>query len=619
MEKQRLSLLGYFFPARLYSCTALHTQRQTPSTRPQSEHKQEIRRLTLRCRSYVPPNAEGPHPNLPVLRSGRHAATHWFLTYQHCSKSVSLLDSHCIRALLRGRDAVGGWLHPSQVNTHQNPFIARGTPWGSLRNFCSSVEEDASGHVTLSKERLGKRARASLECVIHRVFLGTALGPALGACSENYAGSGDLRGHHLNTRPSDLEGGAPLQDISFSEFLYHELPVRHTYVESFKQLRTTSAKDLDAFRKVVLNLKQRHAPIVPMLVTGMRNLRKVAPQFFTEEFVDEFLDGFFLSRIGTEMLTSSYLTPKGVVDMDTEKLCHSHYGRCPKIKNAMRATIDRYPAPSGGTVDNSKALSCSGAPGELSTELRRMQSWTEHTEPPSRCVTPLNKHSENLVETARKSAVPKPYLHAETISQGEPQYETADEIADPNLPPVQLLVAGDDHSVSIRLSDMGGGITNEAQPRIWSYMYTTAKPVKYDPLSGAVASLPMPPYQPQQERGPQAEGPPSQSVTIGSLDFTTKEKKQLMISPLAGFGCGLPLCRLYASYLRGSLTVVSMPSHGTDAYVHLKRIGDQKELMPPSNAWIRPRTDGLSDQQGILLDAPPMHKDHFGGSQGGHW
>ncbi|XP_026194099.1 pyruvate dehydrogenase (acetyl-transferring) kinase, mitochondrial [Cyclospora cayetanensis] len=485
--------------------------------------------------------------------------------------------------------------------------------------------------------------------------LGTALGPALGACSENYAGSGDLRGHHLNTRPSDLEGGAPLQDISFSEFLYHELPVRfasrvkqleslplfhteplvmqvrHTYVESFKQLRTTSAKDLDAFRKVVLNLKQRHAPIVPMLVTGMRNLRKVAPQFFTEEFVDEFLDGFFLSRIGTEMLTSSYLTPKGVVDMacdpfqvtkraveDTEKLCHSHYGRCPKIKvwnfnkthfasvpqylyyilsellkNAMRATIDRYPAPSGGTVDNSK--------------------------PPSRCVTPLNKHSENLVETARKSAVPKPYLHAETISQGEPQYETADEIADPNLPPVQLLVAGDDHSVSIRLSDMGGGITNEAQPRIWSYMYTTAKPVKYDPLSGAVASLPMPPYQPQQERGPQAEGPPSQSVTIGSLDFTTKEKKQLMISPLAGFGCGLPLCRLYASYLRGSLTVVSMPSHGTDAYVHLKRIGDQKELMPPSNAWIRPRTDGLSDQQGILLDAPPMHKDHFGGSQGGHW
>lgn len=132
---------------------------------------------------------------------------------------------------------------------------------------------------------------------------------------------------------------------------------------------------------------------------------------------------------------------------------------------------------------------------------------------------------------------------------------------------------------------MGGGISNEAQPRIWSYMYTTAKPVKYDPMTGSVVYSQTPRHHEQQQQqqhqggvgGAAETGPPSQSVTIGSLDFTTKEeRRQFNASPLAGFGCGLPLCRLYASYLGGSLSVISMPVHGTDAYIHLRRIGDQQ-------------------------------------------
>ena len=155
----------------------------------------------------------------------------------------------------------------------------------------------------------------------------------------------------------------------------------------------------------------------------------------------------------------------------------------------------------------------------------------------------------------------------------------------------------------MQLSDMGGGISNEAQPRIWSYMYTTAKPVKYDPMTGSVVyARPQQQKQQQQqqqqqeaqqqesqqqeqqqqrevqqEEGSEETGSLSQSVTIGSLDFTTKEeRRQFNASPLAGFGCGLPLCRLYASYLGGSLTLISMPVHGTDAYIHLRRIGDQQ-------------------------------------------
>ncbi|KAL8438808.1 hypothetical protein Efla_003845 [Eimeria flavescens] len=406
---------------------------------------------------------------------------------------------------------------------------------------------------------------------------------------------------------------------SFAEFLYHELPVRfasrvkqleslplfhteplimqvrHTYVESFKKLRTScSCCCCCCCCQVVFNLKKRHAPIVPMVVTGIRNLREVVPQFFTEKYVDEFLDGFFLSRIGTEMLTSSYLTSNGVVDMgccsvclhaDAEKLCHSHYGTCPQIeiwnyneahfatvpqylyyilsellKNALRATMEHHPSqPAAARVPPALASGdrgpLSGGPAALwQAEAHRVACIAQHPKPSWR--SPRGGR----------------------CSHPDPHYRTAEEIANPHMPPVQLLVAGDDHSISIRLSDMGGGIAAETQPRIWSYMYTTARPVKYDPKSGVVMSAPAQQQQQQlQQQTGRKDDSLKQSVTIGSLDFTTRaEKKELLASPLAGFGCGLPLCRLYASYLGGSLTLVSMPVYGTDAYVHLRRIGDQQ-------------------------------------------
>lgn len=39
----------------------------------------------------------------------------------------------------------------------------------------------------------------------------------------------------------------------------------------------------------------------------------------------------------------------------------------------------------------------------------------------------------------------------------------------------------------------------------------------------------------------------------------------------AGYGMGLPLSRLYARYLSGSLKLRPMEGYGTDAYIHLYR------------------------------------------------
>lgn len=103
------------------------------------------------------------------------------------------------------------------------------------------------------------------------------------------------------------------------------------------------------------------------------------------------------------------------------------------------------------------------------------------------------------------------------------------------LPPVYIIIAGGLEDVSIKISDQGGGIPRSGIKRIWSYTYTTA--VIAPPVYGT-----------------------DQDV-------------------MAGHGYGLPLSRLYARYFGGDLSIISLEGWGTDAFLHLSRLGTQEELI----------------------------------------
>ena len=100
-------------------------------------------------------------------------------------------------------------------------------------------------------------------------------------------------------------------------------------------------------------------------------------------------------------------------------------------------------------------------------------------------------------------------------------------------------------AVVIKISDEGGGIARSHMPRIWSYLFTTATPAFG------------------------AEGGDALLTSSGG-DHSTD-------SPLAGLGYGLPISRSYARYFGGDLNVMSMEGYGTDAFLHLPRLGDRDE------------------------------------------
>ncbi|KAJ3154728.1 hypothetical protein HDU89_007968 [Geranomyces variabilis] len=107
-------------------------------------------------------------------------------------------------------------------------------------------------------------------------------------------------------------------------------------------------------------------------------------------------------------------------------------------------------------------------------------------------------------------------------------------------PDIKVVVAEGKEDITIKISDEGGGIPRSGMPLIWTYMYTTAE-------------------------NPLVEDTDSRS------DFR---------APMAGYGYGLPITRLYARYFGGDLRLISMEGYGTDAYLHLSRLSDSEEPLP---------------------------------------
>ena len=107
-------------------------------------------------------------------------------------------------------------------------------------------------------------------------------------------------------------------------------------------------------------------------------------------------------------------------------------------------------------------------------------------------------------------------------------------IRDDELQPIRVVIVIGAEDVSIKIADRGGGVPRSTMKQIFKFAHSTKS------------------------------------------DHEVSETS----SDIRGFG--LPLCRIYARYFGGELTLKSMEGYGLDAYLYLPRLGDSCENLPAS-------------------------------------
>uniref|UniRef100_A0A8C5A3F8 Protein-serine/threonine kinase n=1 Tax=Gadus morhua TaxID=8049 RepID=A0A8C5A3F8_GADMO len=112
-----------------------------------------------------------------------------------------------------------------------------------------------------------------------------------------------------------------------------------------------------------------------------------------------------------------------------------------------------------------------------------------------------------------------------------------------DYPPIRAQIALGSEDLTVKVSDRGGGVPLRKIERLFTYTYSTA---------------PRP---------------------------TSMEARA---APLAGYGYGLPISRLYARYFQGDLKLYSLEGYGTDAIIYIRALSTESiERLPVYNksAW----------------------------------
>lgn len=290
------------------------------------------------------------------------------------------------------------------------------------------------------------------------------------------------------------------------------LKVRDMYVESFKDLREfPSIKNMEdeiKFTGLLQRVYQRHTNVVPLLALGVSELKR---DFHNMDVTDlpeihQFLDGFYMSRIGIRMLIGQHVALKtqqpgyiGLINIKLNPWTLAHHA----IEDARSMCMRRYGSAPEVKVYADENFTFSYVPEHLHHMLFE-----------------LVKNSLRAVQD---------------------RFQDSDE----EPPPIRVIIAKGGEDVTIKVSDEGGGIARSGLNKIWTYMYTTAE------LS-----------------------------ILDSIDSKQAHDELDTPAVLAGYGYGLPLSRLYARYFGGDLQILSMEGYGTDAYLHINRLGNVQEPLP---------------------------------------
>lgn len=314
--------------------------------------------------------------------------------------------------------------------------------------------------------------------------------------------------------------------------------LREIYVSTFNQIVNYPTKDIEQdytpFVDLLKVILRNHRYVVPMTAMGLVEMKRGNPTISDLStscpFLGQFLTKFFLSRIALRLLTAHLICcVEGWKDYSAEihhncdfdeiceaiaadvtNICNHNYGRAPVI--------------------------------EVRSRLKKKFTYL-----------PGHIHVI-LFELLKNSCRAVCEFHKDSI----------------NLPPIQVIVVGGGNEVSIKIQDEGGGIPLDDINKIWLYTYSSARISEdtwddkklVNALKGSLVFYKL---------------PGKLETTLGESEGVPDEHEDervdlfggIVDAPMAGFGYGLPIARVYATFFGGSMDLKSVHRHGTDTYVFL--------------------------------------------------
>ncbi|KAK4289793.1 hypothetical protein Pmani_037264 [Petrolisthes manimaculis] len=306
--------------------------------------------------------------------------------------------------------------------------------------------------------------------------------------------------------------------------------VRNLYRQSFLDLLhfqdgigPVTTTTLDKFTDALVKIRNRHSDVVMTMAQGVMELKEAhAINANTEANIQYFLDRFYMNRISIRMLINQHTILFG------DSVNHqNHIGCIDPQCDVVKVIEDSY--------SNARFL-CD-------------QYYLASPELVLRCHNGKDKATKTIMAAgakADKTAVSVVYVPSHLYHMLFELFKNAMRAvvehhgaASDTFPPIDVLLVMGQEDLTIRLSDQGGGIPRSVMDFLFNYMYSTA---------------PQP--------------------AVSGLDTP----------PLAGYGYGLPLSRLYARYFHGDLQVTSCDGYGTDTIIYLKALSSEaNELLPVYN------------------------------------
>lgn len=321
------------------------------------------------------------------------------------------------------------------------------------------------------------------------------------------------------------------------------LAVHELYLRAFRMLSTfpdiETMEDDVAYTKLLKRLLEDHKDVVTSLAEGFSGCRK---HISDNSMVRQFLDRTLTSRLGIRMLAEHHIalhedrpnhigivklnfSPKRLIDQVAKSVkhsCESKFGVAPKV-----------------IVD-----------GHVNLEFAYISQPVEYI------------LSELLKNAAR----------ATVEAYGRPNDASL-------LPDIICTITSNDDEFTIRVSDQGGGIPREVEDKIWQYHVSTSQFISVDPMNHNRKSSPtIQHYDNDTNDGvPTLEGwgeeQHNSNRSEQMFEFVTDPDR---LSPMFGFGFGLPTSKAYAAYLGGSLEMQTMRGMGTDIYLTLRHIDSDR-------------------------------------------